>query len=250
MTAPTNKARAARLTHKHLPPARLDKAIAAMLRRGDEQFHSMIERASDHDGMLPKLVAQQEEWGLKLRREIPKAMASGDWPTLFCWASSEQRLHWLRHLWPHIRPAGREGAFLSAYGGSDAPSLEYPFLVRALRWFEAQGIVPADEEGTPALASLPALIRVFRGTVEAEAESGRVGVSWTVDRAKAVWFATKHGRFREAYVPPVVLSLTVPREAVRAAFFDRGESELLLDGPAWKRDICCDEAADDDGGAP
>jgi hypothetical protein len=229
---------------------RLEKTITAMLRPGDEEFYSLLEKSGGPQDMRPAMFAQRKQFGLMLRREIPELLASNDWPTLFGWARSQDRLPWLRHLWPHIRPEGREGAFLSAYGSSDAPSLEYAFVVRALRWFGSKGIVPADEQGVSALASLPALIRVFRGTVGAEVESGRVGVSWTIDRAKAAWFATKHGRFRNASSPAVILSLTVPREAVRAAFFEREEGELLLDGPAWKCDIRCEpiEDLDDEGG--
>lgn len=105
---------------------------------------------------------------------------------------------------------------------------EYParLLPREVwaRWFHAAGLP----------AHLPPVLRLYRGASVVEVEAVRAGrgvfgMSWTVERDRAAWFAgrwSSHGG-RSG----VVLSAVVPSGAVLCDLRDggRGEGELVLD---------------------
>ncbi len=106
------------------------------------------------------------------------------------------------------------------------PDFEFPHmwenLVRRLR--DVNAISPAHNFLSPAdqtfFDSLPNELTVYRGA------SGDfpLGVSWTTDKAKALWFAQ---RFRKHSAS--VVSGIVCKGNIWAVFTGRGESEILCD---------------------
>jgi len=179
---------------------------------------------------LQEIRAQRQEWRALVRETAQKVLARPEsWDDLLNLASSEDRLTWLRHLWPLVSASDRSAAFVAAYGRSDAPNRERAFLLRALRWFGRRSIVPSDERGAQFMASMSDRVRVYRGTVAEEAVNLRVGVSWTIERAKAVFFAAEHGRFRNRQSAPILMFAEIAKHDVRAAFFGREEAEVLVD---------------------
>ncbi len=91
-------------------------------------------------------------------------------------------------------------------------------------------MLPEEQQ---ALASLPDPLPIWRGTGRPKTDRGW---SWTIDPARAVWFARWHednSRIRMLYgVPalgtPTVLVGTVPRDRVLAFFSERGEDEIVV----------------------
>ena len=78
-----------------------------------------------------------------------------------------------------------------------------------------------DAEERTQFAALPETLRVYRGI---DADQGtRYGRSWTLDRDKAVWFAT-----RFAPECSLLLTATVERSDIIALLLGRGESEVLV----------------------
>jgi hypothetical protein len=68
--------------------------------------------------------------------------------------------------------------------------------------------------------NLPDRVRVYRGC-DIEKET-RQGISWTLDPTIALWFANRFGRSGQ------VISGEVGRDAIRAVFNGRGESEAVI----------------------
>lgn len=79
------------------------------------------------------------------------------------------------------------------------------------------------EDERDVLASLPDTIPVYRG-VHGQGAKKRVhnGMSWTIDRDKAVWFAERWKKPN-----PMVLEGRVKKKDVHAYFAGRGETEIV-----------------------
>jgi len=71
------------------------------------------------------------------------------------------------------------------------------------------------------LNKLPFDLEVYRGI---QYDSQRDGLSWTLDRDKAIWFAK---RFQRPNVQPRLLSGKLDRQNVLAYMTGRGESEII-----------------------
>ena len=72
------------------------------------------------------------------------------------------------------------------------------------------------------LSRLPDPLVIFRGCQDAES---MLGLSWTVSRKKAIWFANRLPRAR---TKPVLATAQIMRKSVQAYFFDQGEFEVVV----------------------
>jgi len=81
------------------------------------------------------------------------------------------------------------------------------------------------EQARSALKKLPALVRIYRGTVTAEGTP--YGISWTLNRNVANWSAMYHRR-RSPQSLPIVLTTSVRRDDICGLLFDRGTGEVLI----------------------
>ena len=79
-------------------------------------------------------------------------------------------------------------------------------------------------EDVAALEELPARLTIYRGCSTSEAQGGAFGLSWTLSRAVAEWFAW---RYDAADRGRVVLCTTIDRADVLAYFRTRGEDEII-----------------------
>lgn len=77
-----------------------------------------------------------------------------------------------------------------------------------------------DETERKTLASLPEKVRIFRGTLEGNAP----GLSWTLDRKRAEWFARRLARGNK----PVLISAWVRRDDIIAYLSARNEDEIII----------------------
>ncbi len=117
---------------------------------------------------------------------------------------------------------------------------------RVLRWF--RGAVPEtlmNDEERAVLAALPEQTTAYRGGT-GPTRLLRLGMSWTLDPAKAAFFA-----YRVGMGPRAVIRAKVGRKGVLAYFNSRHERELVLD---WKRARLAEaisvETLAEDGAAP
>lgn len=78
-----------------------------------------------------------------------------------------------------------------------------------------------DDADRAVLCGLPDVVTVWRGVNEDGGNES--GLSWTLDREQAVWFATRFGR------RGVLLEVTLERSEIIACVAGRGEQEVILD---------------------
>lgn len=123
------------------------------------------------------------------------------------------------------------GCFLSA---GDNPVREYRRLCSILGLLHGLGLRVFDVSAArAAFDGLPEQVTVFRGTVEAEVESGNYGMCWTLDGDVAHRFANGAERIRDlspgdTRSPAVILTAIVSRRDIAGMLFGRGESEILI----------------------
>lgn len=81
----------------------------------------------------------------------------------------------------------------TAFHGADFVADARDRLIPVLETLHGRGLRIFDgDRARRAFATLPARVEVFRGTCEAEHQSGRYGVSWALDAGAAGGFALRH----------------------------------------------------------
>jgi hypothetical protein len=76
--------------------------------------------------------------------------------------------------------------------------------------------------------SLPKSITIYRGMTVEELESGDFGVSWTLSKERAEFFAFKYGRnLSTEGKPKIVHQLEVMKVEILAYFNERNEQEVV-----------------------
>ena len=175
--------------------------------------HPLVIELSPRPGIVNARYLQKKE-------ALAEALAEGDWS---------------RMVWLHERPY-RLDAFLDL--PTDLDDDEY-WEILARIWTDSENIwqnlpewvelLDANRSGSPmsdeeaaALASMPDPISVYRGAAEDVNEDG---LSWTVDRERAEWFARRSATDEAA---PVLLAGEVAKADVVAYFTGRSESEVVV----------------------
>jgi hypothetical protein len=165
----------------------------------------------------------------ELHPMLAEGVLAGKWDYALGLAESENRLPLCMALWKRIPATERAAVLAEAITGGDLPVRVWVPLNRALLELRDAGQLVFDGEAArSAYRELPETVTVYRGTVQAEVDEYAFGVCWTLDRGRAVWFATKHGRFRNTRSPPVLLEAKVPKADVCGLLFDRNEREVLV----------------------
>jgi len=159
-------------------------------------------------------------------------IAARDWHGALMLVRFDDRVSLLRTLWPSLRRDECAEVFAYAVSTGGALIAERPFLLKALRDLRARRLVALDGDAArERWAALPKRVTIQRGTVAAERHS--VGISWTLDRDRAVWFATNRG----SGSPPVLVTAEIARADVGALIFARNESEVLVHPRAIRRPV-------------
>lgn len=142
---------------------------------------------------------------------------------------------WARAVWLHERPY-RLDALLDL--ADDLDDDDY-WSILADIWVDSENIwqnlyewaeaLDANRSGSPmsadeaaALAAMPDVIPVYRGAAE---DVNEEGLSWSVDRERAEWFARRSATDEAA---PVLLVGEVAKADVIAYFTSRNESEIVV----------------------
>jgi hypothetical protein len=77
-----------------------------------------------------------------------------------------------------------------------------------------------DESEVQLLNSLPEFVKIYRGCVKGLNENG---LSWTLDKAKAKFFANRFSK------EGIILEREIPKSEIIAVFLGRGESEVICE---------------------
>jgi hypothetical protein len=149
--------------------------------------------------------------------------------------SARRRKDWRSFVWLHERPY-RLNAFVDIHRRLDDDA--YWSLLADI-WIDSENIwqntaewillLEADRAGSmmspeeaEALESMPDPVTVYRGAI---ADRNEEGLSWTVDRERAEWFATRMASDGDV---AVVLEGRVDRDLVAAYLTGRGEDEVVV----------------------
>lgn len=127
------------------------------------------------------------------------------------------------HIRTYLSPADNAEVLRYVWTTSETPNMPvgmtHSQLITAFKKADKESLMDADERET--WASLPEQVKVYRGVPDKAGKKGPKALSWTLDKERAKWFAT---RYEDT---GVVWSGTIPKEYVHA-YFD-GESEAIID---------------------
>jgi len=145
-------------------------------------------------------------------------------------AEALEKKNWSQYIYLHERPYRLDA--LSELLDQHEP--ENPDELIREAWIDSENIhqgfdtwynliesygVAMTEEDAEVYKNLPDQVTVYRGCSPLNEE----GFSWSLDKEKAQWFATRFSRNNSK-----VLEVTVPKSEVIAYLGGRGESEILL----------------------
>ncbi len=122
-------------------------------------------------------------------------------------ASMKERADLVRHVWMD----------------SEWPSTNLSFWVSLFKVSEPLLMMNKLEQKT--LNRLPNMIDIYRGVGVNDGKPLRTkkhGLSWTLDKDKATWFAKRFG------LEPYVFHANIDKRLVRALFLTRGEREVII----------------------
>jgi hypothetical protein len=166
-----------------------------------------------------------------LRSRLVECVKTKEWERAFLLPSSTRRVSFFIDLAAEgLIPRGEWARLLpDAISTGDLLRHDRDRLIVILRAFRASGETIFDgDSARAAYMTLPDRVIIHRGTVTAEADSRKYGVSWTLDPEKGRWFATAPHRCRNWGSRPALLSAEVERSDICGLLLDRQESEILV----------------------
>jgi hypothetical protein len=183
----------------------------------------------------------------RLQADITSAVRKGDWEQALMLAGSSSRPTVLKRLWPRLTLDQKPLAMELAVANGDLLHRQRAFLVAALAELKAAGRRVYDSDmARRSFRELPERLRIFRGTVQQEADGGQYGVCWTLKSETARWFASQQERFRRREAQPAILTAMIAREDICGLLIERQESEVVIcpadcteiaDGSSFLQDI-------------
>ena len=188
-----------------------------------------------HDKLVMKKLKRIPAIALRLVKQqnpacvgqLKSAVELGDWTGALLCVGSRERISLCVYLWPIIPDNDRACVLAEAISCGDAPRYERDNLCAMLSALHEQNKRLFDSKAAKeAFNNLPTQVTIYRGTTESEGEN--YGVCWTLSRDKAVFFATKHYRFRNTKSLPVILSATIKRDDICGLLVERNEREVVI----------------------
>ena len=186
--------------------------------------------------------------GLMLKHPLVFSPFHGDW--MNAWANRRYRLKlaaldqvrasgdWCAYIWLHERPhrvealqdiafnlRGREYWEMVSQVWSDSENIWQHRRAWRQVWLskEPERDAVMDTTEREHLASLPDDLTIYRGV---SLRSAMHGLSWTLDREKAQWFANRWLCFKRRR--PILLQTVVRKTDVVAYFAGRKEQEIVV----------------------
>ncbi len=201
--------------------AEIDKALEEEF--DQEKFDKLCEQEFDEEDLD---AAERSKRKVVLLTKH-NALRAGDWDGYLWAGDSCDRLDDFLALASYHRLPDREYWRLLAQVWIDT---EFPSL-RQATWLslfarprgEREHLMKPEEHA--AFIALPNPVRIFRGVKNPKHERG---MSWTVDKKKAHWFANR-AWFGKGSKGGVVMTTVVPKGKVLAYFSERAENEIVID---------------------
>jgi len=154
---------------------------------------------------------------------------------------AEAEHHWSTYVFLHERP-WRVHAFLQIHAAM-VDSVYWPLLreiwvdseniyANHMDWWELLTVPRSkrrlfmDVEERKAFDKLPESFHVYRGTTAVEREGSYLGFSWTLDKGRAAWFATRFERPGRG--GPVLASTEVNKKDCIGLIASRNEEEIVI----------------------
>lgn len=180
-------------------------------------------------GLDEQAISQMRTAAQQLDDAVQSAVTEHRWSDALSLLSSERRVGAVKSWWPGIPVSQRSQVLAQAITDGDYLRAERYWLQRVLRELRRAGKRVFDgDEARSIYTGLPDSVPVHRGLAYAEYESGEYGVSWTLEREQAAWFATPHIRYRNADSAACVVSAWVDKTQISGVLASRGEQEVLL----------------------
>jgi len=155
-------------------------------------------------------------------KHIQKALKSNDWERVMGLHERPYRLWAFSQFSKFMEPEKYWTILKSIWIDTEFPMVEKDLW---LSMFTAQvkqkrKLMNGSERRT--LQSLPDIVSIYRGYNGSR--QGTLGLSWTLSKDKAVWFANRFGED-----DPFIAIATCKREVIIAYFHARGEQEIVID---------------------
>ena len=167
---------------------------------------------------------------LDLRETFQQRVVAGDFQGALWLVNSGARVPIVRKIWRRIPVTQQATVLAEAISSGEFLWPSLPFLVPALRGIRERGERAFDSDtAQERFSQLPELITAYRGTVQREIDLGVYGISWTLDRERALWFGKRNSLFNRLRATPVLLTVTVARNDASGLLLLRSEDELLIE---------------------
>lgn len=179
---------------------------------GDMLKHPLVYQLGIASPVMKGVANNQYE--LKAR-EVERARAEGDWNTFVALHERPYRITALTEVPPETD--GYWEMVATWWMDTEYPSLVIEDWLVILDSPGARNMMSDEERAT--LDALPARVLVYRGVPEGGIEEG---LSWTLDKDRALWFAQRFGK------PGRVLERSVSKTEIVAYLNGRQEQEIVL----------------------
>lgn len=157
------------------------------------------------------------------RKSLVEAKDEREWMSVIMLHERPHRFNALEEIWPEIRRERRRAElFMDVWTDSENLWQTRDIWEQLLLELDPDVLRHAQsDEDVDVLDSLDDPLTVWRGGDP----QYRQGLSWTLDRGKAEWFA---GRYSEYGKEGEMYELTIPLDAVLFYYGGRGESEIVV----------------------
>lgn len=204
----------------------------------DELKACLHESEDGRYGLYHPLVHEASLYSVHLHRRYNRTLEAKQHAVQEAFAEHQ----WATYIWLHERPY-RAQALSDVYDEilRDISPNHWGEIVSSI-WSDSENIwenvdtwrdifhgMPygtlCDTEALEKLEAMPDELTIYRGTCAPD-QAGS-GLSWTLDRGKAVWFARRFANLDGHTGAPVLLTGTVSKADVLGYLTDRGEDEII-----------------------
>lgn len=178
-------------------------------------------------------------WREQMAQNIQSAESSDQ---LFYMVTKSYRLAFLKHGAGYLSERDAASALNFAWTTCEAPNND-PNLSRRELLALFRSVSPSllmDEEELQAYERLPDTATVYRGVTPYNAKMVK-GLSWTLDRDTAEWFARRYGSDGQVY------QAQIEKAHIHAVFLGRNEAEVIVD-PKYLTDLAQAQMQEQDFG--
>lgn len=224
---------------------RVQKAVEAIKASADPNYLGMWRHPLYVGFPLPEVpnaapLELHEAFNLKrlVKRKlegVDRAMRRQDyWAVVMMWTERPFRLEkfWQLVADGHLlfHTSSYNHLLADVWVDCESPHVNRDIWVAAFLGADRYGTLTMEER--EARKALPTTLTVYRGTTKDEASGtdpwrdAQYGLSWTLSRKTAEWFARRWSTHRES--EPAVLESTIERHRVFGPFDGRGEAEIVV----------------------